>query len=143
MSLTALLFIGLLVSSAGALAQGAAATTSVAPAAIAREKPTADQKRCLASRRRAERQHEVIAQADARVAREQKAREACKTKRACESLDRALEASHTRQQRHEKQRVQFQSEASKACAHPPQAADYRKSTAVTSSPTTTNAKSTK
>ena len=87
--------------------------------ATARVKPTAAEKRCLASRRRVERQREVIEQADARIAKERAARESCKTKRACDSLDRALNASETRQRRHAKQLAQFESEAAKACAAPP------------------------
>ncbi len=88
----------------------------------------------------------MIAEADARLAKEQKARASCKTKRACESLDRALKASETRQQRHAKQLAQFESETRKACDAPSDAAkapDYRNSTAVTSNPTTTNPNSTK
>ena len=121
----ALLVIALLVLSGGALAQGTPAPGASGAAesvSAARTKPTAAQKRCLASRRRVERQNEVIAEADARVVKEQKARETCKSKRACESLDRALKASHTRHQRHEKQLAQFESETQKACAAPADAA---------------------
>jgi len=90
---------------------------SPAPAAQApKAKPTSDEKRCIASRRRVERQQAVIAEADARVERDKASREGCKTKRACDSLDRALKASSTRQQRYGKQLAQFESEASKACA---------------------------
>lgn len=108
-----------------ALAQGAPATPGAGESSVpaARTKPTAAEKRCLASRRRVERQREVIAEADARLAKELKAREACKTKRTCESLDRALKASKTRQQRHEKQLARFESEAQKACATPAGAAN--------------------
>ena len=119
--------------------QGASA--SVPPETAVRAKPTAAEKRCLASRRRVDRQHEVIAEADARVAKEQKAKASCKTKRACDSLDRALNASQTRHQRHAKQLAQFEGEAQKACVL--SSDGYRSSTATTSSPTTTSAKSTK
>jgi len=79
-------------------------------------KPTSDEKRCKASRRRVERQQEVIAEAQSRVDREKKARETCKSRRACDSLDRALKASQVRSERHAKQLAQFESEADKACA---------------------------
>jgi hypothetical protein len=114
MSPVVLLLLVLLNSSGDVLAQGAA--SNEASTSAARAKPTTAEKRCLASRRRVERQHEVIAEADARLAKERKAREACKTKRACENLDRALNASETRQHRHAKQLEQFESEAQKACA---------------------------
>jgi len=145
---SALLLIAILVSSGDTPAQGAPPTSAASPSSVpaARAKPTAAEKRCLASRRRVERQQEVIAEADTRVAKERKARESCKTKRACESLDRALKASETRQQRHAKQLAQFESEAQKACAPLPDAStapNYRSSTAVISSPTTTNPNSTK
>lgn len=135
----ALLFLALWIGSQAAHAQGA--PTSVPSATAARVKPTAAEKRCLASRRRVDRQHEAIAEADARVAKEQKAKASCKTKRACDSLDRALNASQTRHQRHAKQLAQFEGEAQKACAS--SSGDYRSSTATTSSPTTANVKSTK
>jgi hypothetical protein len=121
MQLGALLVIAVLVSSEGVLAQGASAGAAPPGASSVpnvRAKPTAAEKRCLASRRRVERQNEVIAEADARIAKERTAREGCKTKRACENLDRALNASETRRQRHEKQFAQFESEARKACATP-------------------------
>ena len=79
-------------------------------------KPTTEEKRCKASRRRVERQQEVITEANARIERETAARKACKTKRACDSLDRALNAGQTRSQRHAKQLAQFEAEAAKACA---------------------------
>jgi hypothetical protein len=141
----AFFLIAVLGSSTHADAQGAPASGSSATTG-ARTKPTAAEKRCLASRRRVERQNEVIAEADARLAKEQKARASCKTKRACESLDRALKASETRQQRHAKQLAQFESETRKACDALPDAVkapDYRNSTAVTNNPTTTNPNSTK
>ena len=153
MPLATLLIIALLVFSGDAVAQGTPASTPGASGAgaagsvpAARARPTAAEKRCLASRRRVERQNEVIAEADARVAKERNARDSCKTKRACDSLDRALKASETRHQRHEKQLALFASEAQKACAPLADASkspDHRSSTAVTSSPTTTNANSTK
>jgi hypothetical protein len=115
MSPVVLLLFALLISSGDVLAQGAA-SSEASTSAAARAKPTAAEKRCFASRRRVERQHEVIAEADARLAKERKAREACKTKRACENLDRALKASETRQQRHAKQLEQFDGEAQRACA---------------------------
>lgn len=143
---TALLGVTLLLGSAVALAQGPPAPGGASPVSGARAKPTAAEKRCLASRRRVERQLEVIAQADARIAKERIARESCKTRRACENLDRALNASKTRDQRHAKQLAQLESEALKACAAVSDGSNgpsYRSSTAVTSSPTTTNANSTK
>jgi hypothetical protein len=79
-------------------------------------KPTSDEKRCKASRRRVERQQEVIAEAQARVDREKAARDTCKTRRSCDSLDRALKASQVRSERHVKQLAHFESEARKACA---------------------------
>ena len=94
-----------------ALAQSPAAAS---PTTTAR--PTSDEKRCKASRRRVERQQEVIAEAQARVDREKAARATCKTRRACDSLDRALKASEVRSERHAKQLAQFEAEASKACA---------------------------
>jgi hypothetical protein len=129
-------------------ANPSAESRASAPANVpaARSKPTAAEKRCLASRRRVERQHEVIAETDARTARERKARESCKTKRVCENLDRALRASETRAQRHAKQLAQFEGEAQKACVSVPNAATapiHRSSTAVTKSPTTTNPNSTR
>lgn len=119
MPLAALLVVLLLLSPESAVAQGLPERALSVP--TARVKPTAAEKRCLASRRRVERQHEVIAQADARIAKERTARESCKTKRACDSLDRALNASETRHLRHAKQLAQFESEAAKACAAPPDA----------------------
>jgi hypothetical protein len=148
MPLIALVILSLLISLEDASAEGAPATPAMTESTVptARAKPTAAEKRCLASRRRVERQHEVIAEADARLAKERKARESCKTKRTCDNLDRALKASETRQQRHAKQLEQFESEARKACAplaDAPKPTDYRSSTAVTSNPTTTNPNSTK
>ena len=96
-----------LVEEAGAAAVDAAATDA---------RPTSDQKRCKASRRRVERQQEVIAEAQARVDRENAARASCRTKRSCDSLDRALKASQVRSERHAKQLSKFASEAAKACA---------------------------
>ena len=149
MPLAVLLVIALLVPSERVLAQGAPAS-AVSPGTsspvVRGAKPTAAQKRCLASKRRVERQNEVIAEADARIVKERKAREGCKTKRACESLDRALNASETRRQRHEKQFAQFESEAQKACAanaDVPKSSDYRSNTAVTRSPIATNTDSMK
>ena len=115
----ALLFVWLLLSAESAVAQGT--TDRAASVPTVRVKPTAAEKRCLASRRRVERQQEVITQADARIAKERTARQSCKTKRACDSLDRALNASEARHQRHAKQLAQFESEAAKACAAPPDA----------------------
>jgi hypothetical protein len=81
-----------------------------------RVKPTAAQKRCLAATRRVERQREVITEADARTTRERSARQACRTRRACDSLDRALKAGEARRVRYAKQLAQFEAEASTICA---------------------------
>lgn len=115
-------------------------------ASVARTKPTAAEKRCLASRRRVERQHEATAEAEMRVARERSARESCKSKRVCDNLDRALNASEARRQRHEKRLAQFDAEAKKACAGTPAASllpGYRSNTAASRSPATTNTNSTR
>ena len=93
-----------------------AAQTPPASPATTDARPTSDEKRCKASRRRVERQQEVIAEAQARANREKAARETCKAKRACDSLDRALKASQVRSERHAKQLAQFETEAAKACA---------------------------
>jgi len=103
------------------IALGVAPIASAQPApaaapATTNAKPTSDEKRCKASRRRIERQQEVITEAQARVDREKAARATCKTRRSCDSLDRALKASQVRSERHEKQLAHFESEASKACA---------------------------
>lgn len=143
-----LLFIAVLTLPSAALSQRVAAADPASPstAPAARPKPTAVEKRCLASRRRVERQQEATAEAEVRVDKERKAREACKSKRACENLDRALKASEARKQRHEKRLAQFDAEAQKACAGLPgtmTAPAYRSSTAASSSPTTTNENRTK
>lgn len=109
-----LCFVAVLAVPPCAIAQDA---SPAAPAATsAKAKPTSEEKRCTASRRRVDRQNEVIAEANARIEREKAARAACKGKRACDSLDRALAAAQTRSQRFAKQLAQFESEASKACA---------------------------
>ena len=82
----------------------------------ARARPTAAQKRCLAATRRVERQLEVIADAKARTERERRAREACRTRRACDNLDRALKAAQARHARNVKQLEKFESEANAICA---------------------------
>ena len=82
-------------------------------------KPTQAEKRCQASRRRVERHQQAIAEADARTARERSARAACKTRRACDRLDRALIAAEARHKRHEKQLSQLDMEAQRACSPPP------------------------
>ena len=97
-----------------ALAQPAPVVAAAPVSTDAR--PTSDQKRCKASRRRVERQQEVIAEAQARVERDKAARATCKGKRACESLDRALNAARVRSERHAKQLAHFEAEAGKACA---------------------------
>ena len=99
---------GLLLASASALAQSSAAT--------AQDRPTAAEKRCLAATRRVDRQKEVIAQAEARTAKERSARDACRTRRQCESLDRALKAAEARRLRYDKQLAHFDAEARSACA---------------------------
>lgn len=111
--LTATLFAIVLVSGT-ALAQGAPASGS--PAAASGARPTAVEKRCMASRRRVERQNEAIVQADARTEKERTARASCTTKRACENLDRALKASEARKQRLAEQLAVFRAEAEKRCA---------------------------
>jgi len=96
--------------------QADAAPAATPRATIADSKPTSEEKRCKASRRRVERQQEVIAEANARIERETAARQSCKTKRACDSLDRALRAGQTRNQRYAKQLAQLEAEAGKACS---------------------------
>lgn len=98
-----------------ALPATAAAAQGAGPASP-NAKPTNEEKRCKASQRRVERQQEVIAETDARMQAEKRAREACRTKRACDSRDRALNAAQTRHDRYVKQLAQLESEASKACA---------------------------
>jgi len=116
----AVFFIGAMGLAAFAIAAPVDARPDVSATTDAR--PTSDEKRCKASRRRVERQQEVIAEAQARVEREKAARATCRTKRSCDSLDRALKASQVRSERHAKQLAQFESEAGKACAGAPRPA---------------------
>ena len=139
--LTATLFVLALIAGA---ADAQVAPASGASTAATRERPTAAEKRCIASRRRVERQNEALGEADAREAKERSARASCKTKRACENLDRALKASEVRRERLAKQLAQFETEATKACELAPKTlSDYRSNTAVTSNPTTMMPASTK
>jgi len=139
--LTATLFVLALIAGA---ANAQVTPASDASTTAARERPTAAEKRCIASRRRVERQNEALVQADERDAKERSARDSCKTKRACENLDRALKASEARRQRLAKQLAQFEAEATKACELPPRAlSGYRSNTAVRSNPTTMTPASTK
>jgi hypothetical protein len=79
-------------------------------------RPDARTKRCQAAQRRVERQKQVIDEVDARIDRERKAREACRTPRQCAGLDRALKASDARKSRHERQLAQYEADANAACA---------------------------
>ena len=121
-----------------------AAPASDAPTTVSRAPVTAAEKRCLASRRRVERQNEALVQAAAREEKERDARAVCKTKRACENLDRAIKASDVRRERLAKQLAQLEAEATKVCKLPPTTlSGYRSNTAVTSKPTTMKPASTK
>jgi hypothetical protein len=71
-------------------------------------------KRCHAAQRRVERQKQVIAVLDTRIARERGTRERCE-KRACERIDRALKASQARRVHHERQLRAYEVDASNAC----------------------------
>jgi hypothetical protein len=71
-------------------------------------------KRCHAAQRRVERQKQVIADLDTRIARERGTRERCE-KRACERIDRALKASQARRVQHERQLRAYEVDASNAC----------------------------
>lgn len=93
-----------------AVAQGPAVTTS--------GKPSADEKRCLAAKRRVTRQQEVVADVAARTIRERRVRDTCATKQLCARADRALKASETRKTRYDRQLAQFESEAANLCRMP-------------------------
>jgi hypothetical protein len=82
-------------------------------------RPDAAAKRCLAARRRVERQKQVTSDVEARIARDSQARERCDSKRSCQRLDRALKASDARRKRYEKQLSQLVVEAHQACAVKP------------------------
>lgn len=71
-------------------------------------------KRCHAAQRRVERQQRVIADLDARIARERGTRERCE-KRACDRIDRALKASQARRVHHERQLRAYEVDANTAC----------------------------
>ncbi|HVE49820.1 MAG TPA: hypothetical protein VNG69_09425, partial [Casimicrobiaceae bacterium] len=130
MSMLIATLIALVLVAGGADAQVAPATN--ASTAAARATVTAAEKRCLASRRRVERQNEALTQAAAREEKEHTARAVCKTKRACENLDRAIKASDVRRERLAKQLAQLEAEATKVCELPPTTlSGYRSNTAVT------------
>ena len=125
-------------------AQAQVAPATEAPTTASRPRPTAAEKRCIASRRRVERQNEALTQAAAREEKEHDARAVCKTRRACENLDRAIKASDVRRERLAKQLTQLEAEATKVCELPTKTlSGYRTSTAVTSNPTMMNPASTK
>lgn len=102
-------------ATASVAASPAVSVTSLSPPAT-RPKPDAAERRCIASRRRTERAQQVIADADARLARERQARDTCVTKRACGKVDHALKASEARMKRYAQQLAHYESEARDACA---------------------------
>jgi len=91
------------------------------PEASAAEPPRkrdAATKRCHAAQRRVERQKEVIAAIDGRIARTQSAREQCED-RTCERIDRVLKAHDARRAYQERQLHRYETDAATACAPPP------------------------
>jgi hypothetical protein len=92
-------------------AQGA-----LAPQPAAR--PDALGKRCQAAQRRVERQKQVLAELDARLAKDTEARGRCEGKRACDRADRALKAHAARRSRYEHQLAQYEADAARYCAAP-------------------------
>jgi predicted nucleic acid-binding Zn-ribbon protein len=89
--------------------------TAHASPALASERPTAEQRRCAAAERRVARHRETLAQLDVRLDRQRKARAACTTARACDSIDREIRSEETRRRRIGRQLEQFETEARSIC----------------------------
>jgi hypothetical protein len=86
-----------------------------AEAAAAPRQRDAATKRCAAAERRVERQVQVIADLELRLARNHDARARCSTGRACNRVDRALKADEARRAHYERQLAQYRIDATNAC----------------------------
>ena len=100
-----------------AVAVAALAAPAVAQAPKAASKPSLVQaeKRCQAAQRRVERQKTVLADHNARAAKDADARSRCTGKRTCARLDRALVAHDTRRKTYERQLSQYEADARRLC----------------------------
>lgn len=78
------------------------------------KKRDAAAKRCQAAQRRIDRQQQVIAELDARIARDRQARERCE-RRACQRLDHSLKAGEARRVHYERQLEQYRRDAATLC----------------------------